>query len=89
MYNKNNWRIPNPKIWQVVRHAGTGFEDNENYPCDVIINSGNYSVDGRVSNFWYWRRILPDGSLSDIEHGYGDFIAPEKEYEVEVTVKIT
>lgn len=27
---------------------------------------------GGVSNFWYWREVQPDGSLSDTkEHGYG------------------
>lgn len=40
----------------------------------IKITSG-YFLDptyGRVSNFWYWRKIFPDGRLSDEEYsGYG------------------
>ena len=39
----------------------------------VKIKSGQYldSTYGRVSNFWWWNEVLPDGKLGKEEHGYG------------------
>lgn len=38
----------------------------------VQITSGQYWGEHGLSNFWYWREVLPDGSLSPTEeHGYG------------------
>jgi hypothetical protein len=80
-------QINNPKIGTVVRHTGWGFEKNKNYPCDVMITDGTYMSNGRLSNFWYWRRVLPDGSLGKTECGYGSFEKSDKNYEIETRVK--
>lgn len=38
----------------------------------VKITSGQYWGTHGLSNFWSWREVLSDGSLSDTEeHGYG------------------
>lgn len=38
----------------------------------VKIVSGDYWTKHGISNFWHWREVLPDGSLSDVdEKGYG------------------
>jgi hypothetical protein len=38
----------------------------------VKIISGQYWGTYGLSNFWYWREVLQDGTLSEkIEHGYG------------------
>jgi len=38
----------------------------------VRITDGQYWGEHGLSNFWYWREVLPDGSLSEVEgHGYG------------------
>lgn len=79
-------KINNPMINSIVRHTGWRFEDNENYPCDVMIVSGAFEVKGKISNFWYWRRILSDGSLSEIERGYGSFEKTENKYKIETKV---
>lgn len=81
-------KIENPKIHTVVYHTGWGKEDNTNYPCDVLITDGNFLSNGRVSNFWRWKRILPDGTISEKEEsGFGDFEQSDKEYSVEIIVK--
>jgi len=81
-------RIKNPTIGSVVKHAGWQ-KDEKIYPCDVYIESGCYldSIYGRVINFWYWRRVLEDGSLAETEHGYGSFEKSDKNYEIETRVK--
>jgi len=73
-------KIKNPKIGTIVRHTGWKFEHDENYPCDVLITGGQYMSQTGVSNFWDWRRVLPDGSLSKTEHGYGSFEKSDKNY---------
>jgi len=37
----------------------------------VQITSGQFWGTRGVSNFWYWREVLEDGSLGPEEHGYG------------------
>lgn len=37
----------------------------------VRLTGGQYWGRHGVSNFWYWREVLPDGSLGPEEHGYG------------------
>jgi hypothetical protein len=38
----------------------------------VRIMDGQYWGTHGLSNFWYWREVLPDGGLSEtLEHGYG------------------
>ena len=65
--------ITNPKLGEVVKHTGWGFESNKNYPCAVLITNGSFKNNDRVSNFWYWKRILSNGNLSKEECGYGSF----------------
>ena len=76
-----------PMIGTVVRHTGWGFKKDKNYPCDVLIISGEYMGQYGISNFWVWRRILNDGELAPVEQGYGSFIESDKKYEVITTVK--
>lgn len=48
--------------------------DRVNHPSGrmVEITSGQFWGTYGLSNFWHWREVLPDGSLSDKdEHGYG------------------
>lgn len=38
----------------------------------VRITNGQYWGTHGLSNFWYWREVLPGGALSEtLEHGYG------------------
>jgi hypothetical protein len=38
----------------------------------VKITAGQYWGTHGLSNFWYWREVLPNGDLSEtVEHGYG------------------
>lgn len=37
----------------------------------VKIASGQFLSGGRVSNFWYWNEVMPDGTLGKEECGYG------------------
>lgn len=39
----------------------------------VKVTSGCFldPVYGRVSNYWHWNEILPNGSIGPDEHGYG------------------
>ena len=80
-------KILAPPSGSIVRHTGWRFEDDANYPCDVYINNGQYEVNGRLSNWWTWQRILKDGSLSDPENGYGSFEETCTLYETEIRVK--
>lgn len=41
-------------------------------PRPILVTSGEFLVEGRLSNFWNWRYMRPDGSLSTKESGgYG------------------
>ena len=84
----NKTRIGSPQHNSVVHRSNWGFENDPNYPCDVFIVSGDFFRNGRVSNWWTWRRILDDGSLDEPESGYGDFSLP-KEYKVDFTITKT
>lgn len=37
----------------------------------VKIMGGQYWGEYGLSNFWYWREVKEDGTLGEIEHGYG------------------
>jgi len=37
----------------------------------VKITGGQYYSNGRISNFWHWREVLPGGKLGSEESGYG------------------
>lgn len=38
----------------------------------VYIESGSYEIGGRLSNFFSWRVVKPDGSLGKSHAGYWD-----------------
>ena len=67
--------IASPRINSIVLFSGWE-KDKKYYPCDVYITKGQYLSNGRLGNFWYWKRISPEGDLSEEEHGYGDFYDP-------------
>ncbi len=37
----------------------------------VKIIDGQFWGTYGVSNFWYWREVLENGELGELEHGYG------------------
>ena len=51
------------QVGSTYRHPTTGKL--------VRITSGQYMGAYGVSNFWYWREVLSDGSLGEEQHGYG------------------
>ena len=67
-------KVFSPKIGQIVHSKGN----------DVYITSGSQIIGGRVSNWFTWRSINSDGSLSETESGYGDFTEPDNEYVVTI-----
>jgi len=57
----------------------------------VYITKGEYldSTYGRLSNFWHWREVLQDGSLSNNEeHGYGWSDPVKIDATIETTTKV-
>jgi hypothetical protein len=59
--------------------------DKENKLIPALILDGNYLIDGRISNFWYWYEI--DENCKVIEErkkGYGCFFASPIDFKVEV-----
>lgn len=51
------------KVGDRVLHSEDGL---------VEIISGNYWTAGGLSNFWYWKKVLPDGTLdAEKRSGYG------------------
>lgn len=78
-------KILEPGIGTIVRHLGWWDLDPIIYPCDVYIENGHYKVDGRISNFWKWRRVHQNGLGID-EHGYGNFETAKHEYKIEIKV---
>lgn len=66
-------RIDEPDAGQEVFYV----DDNGQFTL-VRITGGTYFSNGRVSNFWYWKEVLSDGSLSDEKHGYGNFYVKTK-----------
>lgn len=67
-----NTKIENPEHGTMVKHTGWQ-QHSDHYPSLIIIKEGTFLSNGRVSNFWYWKRLLDDGSLGPDEHGYGSF----------------
>lgn len=41
-----------------------------NHERPIYVQGGDWEIDGRISNFWYWREINEDGTLGDLSHGY-------------------
>jgi len=50
----------------------------------VEITGGQFYGTYGVSNFWYWKEVLEDGSFGPEEHGYGWFV---KENNVATTLR--
>ena len=74
-----NEQIQSPSIGSVVKYKGWNKGDKK-YPCDVYIENGCFldSTFGRVSNWWTWRIVNKDGSLSEKYSGYGNFEKSDK-----------
>jgi len=56
----------------------------------VYIYEGQFrGIDG-ISNFWYWRMILEDGSLGERDCGYnkGDFFDYPDDWEIRIHLKV-
>lgn len=57
---------------EVVDYIQVGKVTKDDKGRLVYIISGNYHVDGRISNFWEWKRIIRNGQLGAQQyHGYG------------------
>jgi len=83
--------IEDPLPGTVVTHSGWSPDKKlPGYPCDVYILHGHYKVDGRVSNFWHWKKVLIDKksniTLGPEETGYGSFRESKKKYNIEIIV---
>jgi len=84
-------KIYSPTIGTIVTHMKKVRDDNkfDVDPYDVYIVEGKFESQGRISNYWYWKRILPDGTLGKMEHGYGSFAESKNLYEITINVKKT
>lgn len=66
------------RTFTVIQH-GVPFSERPGVNCVsehprdglVYVTGGQYEVNGRISNFWYWRKLNPDGTLGAEGHGYG------------------
>lgn len=68
MKHKNDNFIANVlEIGQVYNYTDT---KNNTYP--VYILSGDYEINGRISNHWQWKRINKNGSLGRSISGYNN-----------------
>jgi len=82
-------RVTCPNANHVVFYKYWQGKDERKKAYPVIINSGNFEVNGRISNFWRWQRISPTGRINpNVESGYGNFTEAEG-YEVTRKIKIT
>jgi len=59
-------------------------KDDLLYP--VLVLYGEYEVNRRISNFWRWREVNEDLSLSEIKSGYGYFYESHIKYEVGMSI---
>ena len=85
--------IQEPRINTIVTHHGLDPLHNPSIlkePYDVLITGGQYlASNGRLSNFWSWRRVLEDGTLGKECSGYGNFTESETRYKVAQKVAST
>lgn len=62
-------------------------------PKLVLITDGSFEVRGRISNFWSFRTVKEDGTLSETKGGDYDNetwkFVPVKESDYDVTVQIS
>jgi len=84
--------VDSPSPSSVVLHSGWSPRGPmKGYPCDVYIVNGAFEVNGRLSNWWTWRRIIKtkngDVSLGPEESGYGAFRVCENKYDIKVLIK--
>jgi hypothetical protein len=80
-------RIESPLINQVVFYNPWRDEPRKK-PYPVIINSGSYYSNNRISNHWYWQRVSPTGRINPkIEYGYGSFTVAEG-YKISRKIKV-
>lgn len=92
---EGNTIIESPNPGDIVLHTGwhPGPKTLPGYPADVIIIKGHYEVEGRLSNYWYWRKIIVDkkGELSvgPIVSGYGSFSPCNNEYDTEKLIQLS
>jgi hypothetical protein len=67
------------------------YQDSDGSIKTVYITSGDYNIGGRISNFWYFKVINADGTLSDEEgcdYNNGPFtIIDESAYEIKTEIK--
>jgi hypothetical protein len=77
--------FPGSVVMQDSWQAGTN-KPRKGYPALVYIVDGVYEVDGRLSNWWTWRKILPNGRLSRKVSGYGAFYVADHVYITHITV---
>lgn len=55
----------------------------------VLITSGTYLSNDRISNYWYWKEINSDGTLGKSNSGYGgSFFRPSIKYKIETKIKL-
>ena len=82
--------IRDPKVGQVVFfQPWRGKNDKRKKAYPVIIVDGAFLVDGRVSNYFSWKRLTPTGRIKHGcgEDGYGNFFVAEG-YKVETKVTV-
>jgi len=82
-------KISSPEINTVVFYQPFYSENDKRkkaYP--VLIKTGDYFRNGRVSNFWYWQPLTGTGKFKGkVGHGYGIFTVAEG-WEVEIKIKV-
>lgn len=67
-------------VGKVFRHPTDGL---------IYITDGAMWVDGRLSNFWYWKKIDENGALvRGAHHGYGGPWPHVKDASIKITVTI-
>lgn len=71
-----------PRIGSVAEYQ----DDKNNCSYDVFIDEGSFYVNGRISNFWHWRKVKKDGSLGKQKSGYGSFRESRNEYKIIIKV---
>jgi hypothetical protein len=66
-------RIAREITEEITRRAPFAVGDTVKHPSGrfVTITSGQYWGAHGLSNFWYWKEVLADGTLGPEEHGYG------------------
>lgn len=77
-----------PDYGSVVIVGDFHFRDPKRTYRLAILNSGNYEVNNRLSNHWYWTDINSDGTLGAANSGYGNFYIPPEQYQIITTVQV-